>query len=73
MIKDILLHVSRSYNPYVQQRELWGAGSTYRGELDNDFNGRKFIKFDNSTDWNIVTVGNDTAVGIKTDNNEVAA
>jgi hypothetical protein len=66
MIKDIILNVSRSYTPYVPVSEIWGAGQTFVGELDNDFNARKFLPFDNSTDWNIITHNTDVAMGIKT-------
>jgi alpha-tubulin suppressor-like RCC1 family protein len=67
MIKNILLQASRSYNPYVQSNEIWGAGQTFAGELDNDFNGRKFIPFDNSTNWKSVAINNNHAIAIKTD------
>ncbi len=67
MIKNILLQASRSYNPYVQSNEIWGAGQTFAGELDNDFNGRKFVSFDNSTNWNIISTNGNNAIAIKTD------
>ena len=67
MIKDILLHVSRSYNPYVPVREMWGAGQTFAGELDNDFNARKFIPFDTGNNWDIISTNGNNAMAIKTD------
>ena len=68
MIKDILLQVSRSYNPYVQQRELWGMGQTLGGELDSGFNSRKYNPVDNGTNWEIIeTTNQNSAVAIKTD------
>jgi alpha-tubulin suppressor-like RCC1 family protein len=68
MIKDILLQVSRSYTPYVQQRELWGMGQTLGGELDSGFNSRKYNPVDNGTNWEIIeTTNQNSAVAIKTD------
>ena len=68
MIKNILLHVSRSYNPYVQQRELWGMGQTVGGELDGNFNSRLYNLVDSGNNWQIVDITDQpSVVAIKSD------
>jgi alpha-tubulin suppressor-like RCC1 family protein len=68
MIKDILLQVSRSYNPYVPQRELWGTGQTLAGELDGNFNSRKYNLVDTNNNWEIVEPNyQNSVVAIKSD------
>jgi alpha-tubulin suppressor-like RCC1 family protein len=69
MIKDILLQVSRSYNPYVPQRELWGTGQAFHGQLNNDFNAFKFVKVDTNNNWKLIdqTYNSYTSIAIKTD------
>jgi alpha-tubulin suppressor-like RCC1 family protein len=68
MIKDILLHVSRLYTSYVAQRELWGTGQTLGGELDGNFNSRKYNLVDTNNNWEIVeTTNQNSTVAIKSD------
>lgn len=66
MIKNILLQASRSYNPYVQSNEIWGAGQTLAGELDNDFNARKFVSVGSDTNWELIDQYGGS-IAIKTD------